>query len=653
MFCINNTSEPQDWRHYSNLSSEYSNAYEDFEDADGNFKVKEGKGGTYDIYISKSNANPENVFINAHSSGETPEHVAPFFQFKEAAGEWQYLPLGEDPNDDSQYKVASVVLSEGDEFVFCIDNTSEPQDWRHYSNLSSEYSNAYEDFEDAEGNFKVKEGKSGTYDIYISKSNAEEKSVFINKQGGEPEPPQPEHAAPFMQLKAEGGEWEYTALLEDEEDNTQYKVAEIELEEGDEFVFCIDNTSEPQDWRHFDNMSETFSDAYADFEDADGNFKVKEGKGGTYDIYISKSNANPENVFINAHSSGETPEHVAPFFQFKEAAGEWQYLPLGEDPNDDSQYKVASVVLSEGDEFVFCIDNTSEPQDWRHYSNLSSEYSNAYEDFEDAEGNFKVKEGKSGTYDIYISKSNAEEKSVFINKQGESPEPEHNAPFFQFKEAGGEWQYLPLGEDPENNSQYKVASVVLSEGDEFVFCIDNTNEPQDWRHFANMSETYSDAYADFEDADGNFKVKEGKGGTYDIYISKSNANNENVFINAHSSGETPDPQPVNNVDYVIHNTNDWDASSGEFYAWVWGENNSGRWVALPAMNAETKNIEITLPSSETGMKILRFSTEATVKPVAGSTEYGSYAKTATELWNESGNINLTGVSGTINFAFPD
>lgn len=119
-------------------------------------------------------------------------------------------------------------------------------------------------------------------------------------------------------------------------------------------------------------------------------------------------------------------------------------------------------------------------------------------------------------------------------------QPTHVAPFMQYKTTG-DWQYAALAEDPEDATQYKVAEVSLVEGEEFTFCIDNSDpDPNnhDWRHYSDVSSTYSFAYDDFESSSDeyhNIKVKAGRGGVYDIYIKKNVPNpwQETVFINKH------------------------------------------------------------------------------------------------------------------------
>lgn len=105
------------------------------------------------------------------------------------------------------------------------------------------------------------------------------------------------------------------------------------------------------------------------------------------------------------------------------------------------------------------------------------------------------------------------------------------------------------------------------------------------------------------------------------------------------------------VDYKLNCTNDWDisASSAEFYAWVWGENNVGHWIPLELKGNSTDGFyfDASLLSRYVGIKIVRVNPEAQHKPTAGSFIYGTY--TNEEVWNETGDITLN--STTIDFAF--
>ena len=104
----------------------------------------------------------------------------------------------------------------------------------------------------------------------------------------------------------------------------------------------------------------------------------------------------------------------------------------------------------------------------------------------------------------------------------------------------------------------------------------------------------------------------------------------------------------NYIDYTLTNTNDWDISgnSAEFYAWVWDKNGDGHWITLTLEGNAVDGFYFnqTLTEDYSGLKIVRVAPDAAHKPVVGSHKYGTV-----DVWNETGDIALTGAA--LNFAF--
>ena len=233
--------------------------------------------------------------------------------------------------------------------------------------------------------------------------------------------------APYVMYKnPSDADWQYVALVENNED--EWKYLNLELDENAQFSIRV-SVSDDSDWRHYENYNTGDGTTDKIIEgDATGenpgdphNFKAKEG--GFYNIFVKKSASADEgkNVYIT-----KVGEMLSPYIMYKNPTDtDWQYVALVN--HSDSEYKYEGLELEAGAEFVIRVHKN----DWRHYEKMDSTYSSAYANFEagTASGenpgdphNFRVVTG--GTFNFYVAKTNGDGTNVFINlASGGSPDP--------------------------------------------------------------------------------------------------------------------------------------------------------------------------------------------------------------------------------------
>ncbi len=105
---------------------------------------------------------------------------------------------------------------------------------------------------------------------------------------------------PYIQYEKAGG-WAFAQLVEDPDNNAQYKYDNnLELEAGAEFVICVSSS----DWRHYENFNETYSTDKIVQGTTDPQ-NLKASVAGTYNFYVKKNASDDEgkNVFITYTSS--------------------------------------------------------------------------------------------------------------------------------------------------------------------------------------------------------------------------------------------------------------------------------------------------------------------------------------------------------------
>ena len=136
------------------------------------------------------------------------------------------------------------------------------------------------------------------------------------------------------------------------------------------------------------------------------------------------------------------------------------------------------------------------------------------------------------------------------------------------------------------------------------------------------------------------------------YIS---TNNE-IIIGVYEAGNDLSISISNNllVHYHISNTNVWDITENdpEFFIWVWDEGGNNKWYSLGEPEEDGLGgyeFYISLKNTWTGAKIVRVDPNAAIKPVEGSTTYGTYNNS--EIWNETGNLELHPLMPNLEFSF--
>ena len=98
---------------------------------------------------------------------------------------------------------------------------------------------------------------------------------------------------------------------------------------------------------------------------------------------------------------------------------------------------------------------------------------------------------------------------------------------------------------------------------------------------------------------------------------------------------------VQNIAYRFNCENTWDITgdSAVFYAWVWDYNDNGQWMELTAKGSTgSQYFEVEIPYNMVGAKLVR------MDPSFGGPDWNAE-------WNDSGDLELSGIAGTINFSF--
>ena len=132
--------------------------------------------------------------------------------------------------------------------------------------------------------------------------------------------------------------------------------------------------------------------------------------------------------------------------------------------------------------------------------------------------------------------------------------------------------------------------------------------------------------------------------------------NDEITIGVYEMGSELSISISNNsiIYYHFSNTNGWDITGNdpEFFIWVWDGNGNNKWYSLGEPEEDGLGgyeFYFTLKNTWTGAKIVRVDPNAAVKPVDGSTTYGTYNNN--EIWNETDNLELQPLMANIEFSF--
>ena len=132
--------------------------------------------------------------------------------------------------------------------------------------------------------------------------------------------------------------------------------------------------------------------------------------------------------------------------------------------------------------------------------------------------------------------------------------------------------------------------------------------------------------------------------------------NNEITIGVYEAGNDLSISISNNslVYYHISNTNGWDITEDdpEFFIWVWDEGGNNKWYSLGEPEEDGLGgyeFYISLKNTWTGAKIVRVDPNAAIKPVEGSTTYGTYNNS--EIWNETSNLELHPLMPNVEFSF--
>ena len=426
---------------------------------------------------------------------EPPAHEPPFIQLKSGESDWVYTTLETDPEEgkDYQYKVAELEVKAGDEFVFCV----AAEDWRNFDKMDADNSSASDILEDSGDDHNFKVTADATLDIYIIKEAGG--SVYINLHSVTPEPPV--HEPPFIQHKSAEGDWVYTTLETDPEEGKdyQYKVAELEVKAGDEFVFCV----AAEDWRNFDKMDADNSSASDILEDSgdDHNFKVTADA--TLDIYIIKEAGG--SVYINLHSVTPEPPVVDVHKLVINRVGEDEPIEVNLTLQSESttEYKVEGQQLEVGDEFTMVVGTTEYKYADLKLGEGEEHAGGGVQDlFEEAtDGSIKVKAAHK--YNLFVETAESG-KGIYTF-----------ASYFQYQEPEGEWLTpdVSLKVDAEHEgpiTEYVIGQdepIHLKAGTKFLFRIG-----EKWYKYADLKEGVTGISGD---EDGNLVTS--VAGNYTIY----------------------------------------------------------------------------------------------------------------------------------------
>ena len=314
-----------------------------------------------------------------------------------------------------------------------------------------------------------------------------------------PEPPA--HEPPFIQLKSGESDWVYTTLETDPEEGKdyQYKVAELEVKAGDEFVFCV----AAEDWRNFDKMDADNSSASDILEDSgdDHNFKVTADA--TLDIYIIKEAGG--SVYINLHSVTPEPPVVDVHKLVINRVGEDEPIEVNLTLQSESttEYKVEGQQLEVGDEFTMVVGTTEYKYADLKLGEGEEHAGGGVQDlFEEAtDGSIKVKAAHK--YNLFVETAESG-KGIYTF-----------ASYFQYQEPEGEWLTpdVSLKVDAEHEgpiTEYVIGQdepIHLKAGTKFLFRIG-----EKWYKYADLKEGVTGISGD---EDGNLVTS--VAGNYTIY----------------------------------------------------------------------------------------------------------------------------------------
>ena len=372
-------------------------------------------------------------------------HTAPYIQHGSGTS-WTYVTLTEDSTDPSQYKV-TLTLAENEEFVICVDNTSQEQDWRHWeqrgeSGVAAEVVQGSEN-QDGSHNFKV--NAEGTYDIFIKKDKTADEghNVFVTKQ-----------VEVFIPLLHHGdpAEFAHEEFVEDQSVANQYKLENIHLDVDDQFVIQVGEGD--SDWRHFDDMNTEFSNAAGALEKvvADGNFKVTDA--GTFSFYV-RTVADTAGKYVYINYVSDNP--VEPTAVLKLTHGsETQNIELS--VKNETEYYKTGVQIAEGDKFEFVIDDVT-----YGYSALKLTDGGIPDVFiaEELTGKLICREGH--TFDLYCETSTElapGAKRIYISAQ---------ETFIRYSNEAHTESHVVNGVYDEVEHQYFFNDVVLEHDARFAF----------------------------------------------------------------------------------------------------------------------------------------------------------------------------------------
>ena len=132
--------------------------------------------------------------------------------------------------------------------------------------------------------------------------------------------------------------------------------------------------------------------------------------------------------------------------------------------------------------------------------------------------------------------------------------------------------------------------------------------------------------------------------------------NNEITIGVYEAGSNLSISITNNslVYYHISSTTGWDITENdpEFFIWVWDEGGNNKWYSLGEPEEDGLGgyeFYISLKNTWTGAKIVRVDPNAAIKPVEGSTTYGTYDNN--EIWNQTGNLELHPLMPNLEFSF--
>lgn len=379
-------------------------------DSDGNVHVTTNGVYTVHFYVE---SDYNNHIYAVKTGGDEPTPTTEVYEMHYGIGEsWATVNL--EANGEGEYKLLDFELAENTEFVFNLNGT-----WKHYDQLKlSEF--ALETFEQAGDNIKVKTGKGGHFNFYVSlnpdeSGDYEGKSIWIESAV---EPPVSEEY--YMHYTLDGTTW----LDEDLELNVagEYKLLDFELTEGAIFLFNLNGL-----WKKYIDLKLS-DDALAIFEASGEDIKVKEGKGGHFNFYV-KVSPETEGDYIGKSIWAEPVTPIADeyYITYGLSGEAWTNADL--ELNGEEGYKILGLPLAENVEFTINMNG-----DWRHYDQLKlSPF--ALATFEQSGDNIKVKAGKGGTFNIFVGfepdeSGDYEGKSIWIEDAAPAPTPDTETVYF-------------------------------------------------------------------------------------------------------------------------------------------------------------------------------------------------------------------------------